>query len=207
MQIPVRITFHGVTHSDAVEQYVRARAEKLRAVDARVVCCRVAVEQPRRHSRHGEHFRIRIDIALPGGEIVVERLPNGDHAYGDVHAAIDAPFDHAMRRVHDYVRRQRGDVKEHNRARQGVVAKQTERDPGHRGVVVIARSALLTHGSFACERRPDARGTPLTAPGSRRLHREFGPSARNMERSVRPSPRRCRGTFAGRHGGHGCPSR
>jgi ribosomal subunit interface protein len=124
MQLPLQITFHGLDHSNAVEQYVRARAVKLDRFDRRIIGCRVALEKPHRHSSHGEHYRVRIDVTVPGGEIVVERLPEADHVYEDLYAAIDAAFDDAGRRLEDFVRRQRGDVKAHTRARHGVVTKR-----------------------------------------------------------------------------------
>jgi ribosomal subunit interface protein len=123
MQIPLQITFRDFAHSDAVEGYVRTKAAKLDTLDARITSCRVAVEMPHRHARHGEHYRVRIDITVPGGEIVVGHVPGEKKAYEDLYAAIDASFDDAARRLQDFVRRQRGDVKAHERARHGHVAK------------------------------------------------------------------------------------
>ncbi len=123
MQLPLQITFHGVPHSDTIEQHVRDRAEKLETFAPRIMACRVAIEMPHRHAHQGQHFRVRIDVTVPGGEVVVERVPKGDHAYEDLYTAIDAAFDDAGRRLQDFVRRQRGDVKPHERARHAVVAK------------------------------------------------------------------------------------
>ncbi|MGD0674533.1 MAG: HPF/RaiA family ribosome-associated protein [Polyangiaceae bacterium] len=123
MQRPLQITFHGVQHSDAIEQYIRNRAEKLDTFAPRIVGCRVAVEMPHRHAHHGEHYRVRIDMTVPGSEIVVERVPDEARGYDNVYAAIDAAFDDAGRRLQDFVRRQRGDVKPHERSRHGTVAK------------------------------------------------------------------------------------
>lgn len=44
MQVPLQITFHGLTHSGPVEQYVRDRAAKLDTFAARLTSCRVALE-------------------------------------------------------------------------------------------------------------------------------------------------------------------
>ena len=46
MQVPLQITFHGLTHSGPVEQYVRDRAAKLDTFAARLTSCRVALELP-----------------------------------------------------------------------------------------------------------------------------------------------------------------
>jgi ribosomal subunit interface protein len=123
MQLPLQITFRDIAHSDPVEQYVRQKAAKLDALDPRVMSCRVAIEMPHRHARHGEHFRVRVDITVPGGEIVVGHAPGDKKAYEDLYAAIDAAFDEAGRRLQDFVRRQRSDVKVHERARHGHITK------------------------------------------------------------------------------------
>jgi len=123
MQIPIQITFHDVPHSDGVEQYVRTRAAKLDTLATRVTGCRVVLEAPHRHARHGEHYHVHVDVTLPGGEVVAARSPDGAKTYEDLHAAVDATFDDVERRLQDFVRRQRGDVKPHERARHGNVAK------------------------------------------------------------------------------------
>jgi ribosomal subunit interface protein len=123
MNLPLQISFHGVDHSDAIEQYIRTRAGKLDTFDRRVVACRVAVEHPHRHSQHGEHYRVRVDITVPGGELVTERVRPGQRTYEDVYAAIDEAFDDAGRRLQDFVQRRRGDTKRHERARHGLVIK------------------------------------------------------------------------------------
>jgi ribosomal subunit interface protein len=111
MQTPIQITFRDVSHSDSVEQYVRARAARLDAVASRIVGCQVALEVPHKHSQHGRHYRVRISLQVPGGEVVIGNTHDDDRNEEDLYAAIDAAFDLAARRLQDYVRRQRGEVK------------------------------------------------------------------------------------------------
>jgi ribosomal subunit interface protein len=103
---PLQITFRDMDHSDAVEAYVRKRAAKLTAVRRGIVACKVALEAPHRHKNHGRHFRVRIDMTVPGSEVVVDRCPDASAAFADVYAAIDASFDHALRRLRDAAKRQ-----------------------------------------------------------------------------------------------------
>jgi ribosomal subunit interface protein len=117
MHLPLQITFHEIAHSDAVEDYVRKRAAKLDMLSERITRCRVALEQPHRHARHGGHFRVRVDVTLPGGEVVATRSPDDAKTYEDLYAAIDSAFDDVARRVQDFIQRQRGDVKPHARWR------------------------------------------------------------------------------------------
>ncbi len=117
MQLPLQITFHDLARSDAVEEYVRKHAAKLDALAHRLTRCRVALERPHRHSPHGGHYRVVVAVSLPGGEVVATRSPDDAKTYADLYAAIDASFDGIVRRIQDFVRRQRGDVKPHERSR------------------------------------------------------------------------------------------
>jgi ribosomal subunit interface protein len=111
MQTPIQITFRDVQHSDPVEQYVLARAAKLDSLASRIVGCHVTLELPHRHQQHGRHYRVRVDLHLPGGEVTVGNTHDDDRNDEDLYAAIDAAFELAGRRLQDFVRRQRGDVK------------------------------------------------------------------------------------------------
>jgi len=113
MVLPIQITFRDLPRTDAIDQYVRTRASKLEGLSERITSCHVALEVPHRHARHGRHYRVRIDLHVPGGEVVVGGNHDDDGSAGDLYAAIDHAFDLAGRRLQDFVRRQRGDVKSH----------------------------------------------------------------------------------------------
>jgi cold shock CspA family protein/ribosome-associated translation inhibitor RaiA len=123
VQLPLQITFHGLSHSDPIEQYVRVRAAKLDVMAPRVTSCRVALELPHRHGRHGGHYRVSVDLTLPGGEVFAARSPDEAKSQEDLYAAIDATFDSVGRQLQDFTRRQRADVKAHEASRHGNVAK------------------------------------------------------------------------------------
>ena len=71
MKLPIRITFRDLDRSDALELYVRERAAKLDTFADRITGCHVAVEAPHRHQHTGRHYRVRIDLTVPGAEISV----------------------------------------------------------------------------------------------------------------------------------------
>ena len=108
MQIPLQITIRGIEHSDALETHIREKADKLDEFFDRIMSCRVVVEVPHKHHHQGKQFTVRIDIGVPGSEIVVNR----DHAE-DVYVALRDAFDAAKRQLEDYARKIRGDVKTH----------------------------------------------------------------------------------------------
>jgi ribosomal subunit interface protein len=118
MELPVQVTLRDISPSEAVEGYIRERADKLDAFYDRIMSCRVVVEAPVRHHRKGGPFKVRIDLTVPGDELVVNR-----QADEDIYVAIREAFDAIRRRLEDYVRRQRGSVKTHEGPLQARVSK------------------------------------------------------------------------------------
>jgi ribosomal subunit interface protein len=110
MQIPLQISFHGIEHSDALNNAIREKAEKLDRYYEHIMSCRVVLEVAGRHKHHGKQCVVRIDLKVPGGEIVVTHQHDED-----LQIALRDAFDAARRRLEDYARTQRGDVKQHSR--------------------------------------------------------------------------------------------
>jgi ribosomal subunit interface protein len=106
----VQITYREVERTDAIDAYIRKRADKLLHTGHPVVSCHVAIEVPHRHKLHGRDYRVRIDLTVPGAELVVDRCPDAG-AHEDLYAAIDAAFEHAVRRLHDHVDRSHSEVR------------------------------------------------------------------------------------------------
>jgi hypothetical protein len=70
----LQVTFRNIDASPAVEAKIRERARELEQFFDRIVSCRVVIEAPNRR-RHGDLFHIRVDLKVPGKEIVVKRDP------------------------------------------------------------------------------------------------------------------------------------
>lgn len=116
MKMPLQITFRNVEQSALITDYVRDRADALEKYIPQLIKCRVMVESPHRHRREGRIFHVRIDMTVPGAEIVVRRDPALRHSHEDVFVALRDAFDAARRRLEDYTRRRRGFVKHHETA-------------------------------------------------------------------------------------------
>jgi ribosomal subunit interface protein len=113
MELPLQISFRGLPPSEAIADRVRERAARLDRFHSRIMGCRVVVESPHRRHHQGKLYHVRIDLTVPGEELVISREPAEDHAHEDVHVAIRDAFDAAQRRLEDHARRQRGAVKVH----------------------------------------------------------------------------------------------
>ena len=103
-----QISFHGLSPSNAVEAAVVKKAQHLETVFGRIVGCRVAIEAPHRHHHRGGHYRVRVDLTFPGGEIVVGREPDEAAAHSDVYVAIRDAFDAGQRALREHAHRVRG---------------------------------------------------------------------------------------------------
>jgi cold shock CspA family protein/ribosome-associated translation inhibitor RaiA len=147
MEIPLKTTFRNMPPSKAVEANIREKAAKLESFYNRIMSCRVIVEAPHRHHHKGKAYQVRIDITVPGGELVINHAPKrlkaaklppakriekdfGENhkpskhaAHEDVYVAIRDAFNAAGRRLQDYARRQSGAVKLHESAGHGRISK------------------------------------------------------------------------------------
>ena len=113
MQVPLQITFRHMDTSEAAAARIRERAAELERFFDRIISCRVVVECRHPRRQQGNLFRARVDLKVPGREIVVGRDPAAHRAHEDVYVAIRDAFDAARRLLEDHVRGRRGEVKLH----------------------------------------------------------------------------------------------
>jgi ribosomal subunit interface protein len=108
MKLPVHIQFLGMEPSDALEASAREHAHKLEALAADIIACRVGIDLEHKHTHQGRPYSVRIDLTIPGHELVVNRVQ-----HEDVYVALRDAFDSMKRQLADVVRKRRGQVKQH----------------------------------------------------------------------------------------------
>ena len=121
MQIPLKINFRHMDPSDALEAKIREKAQKLEQFAEHIMSCRVTIDLDHKHHQQGKLYSVKLDITVPGKEIVIDRHPDKHHAHEDVYVAMRDTFDAARRQLEDYVRKQRGKVKTHETAPHGTI--------------------------------------------------------------------------------------
>ena len=102
MTIPLQITASDLELTESIEETIREKTQKLSFFHDRILRCRVRIEAPHRHHHKGILFYVHIDLSIPGGELVVNRV-----SHADLSAAIRLAFDRAIRRLEDYTGRRR----------------------------------------------------------------------------------------------------
>ena len=118
MKLPVHIQFHGMEPSDALERSAREHIHKLETFAPDIMACRVGIELEQKHLHQGRPYRVRIDLTLPGHELVVNRVQNED-----VYVALRDAFDNMKRQREDVVRQRRGQHKQHAQPLHGEIVR------------------------------------------------------------------------------------
>jgi len=125
MQVTPTITFRGVRRTTRLETHILTHVRRLEKYYPRASGCRVLVEAAQRPHQAGNRYHVRIDLSVPGREIVVAhqasqhataqqvharrltKATESDPALKHVRVAIRKAFDAARRRLQDYARRRR----------------------------------------------------------------------------------------------------
>jgi ribosome-associated translation inhibitor RaiA len=99
-------------HSPAMDSRIRELAGKLEDIQPKITRCHVVVDEIDRHKNKGNLFEVRVDIHVPGREIVATNQRDED-----AYVAIGAAFDVVLRQLEEQIQIQRGDVKLHREER------------------------------------------------------------------------------------------
>lgn len=141
VKLPVQVTFRNMQPSEAVEAAIHTLVARLDTFYDGIMGCRVLVDIPHRHHVYGRRYHVRIDLTVPGEEIVVSHEPTLHGAEQaieqpvetketelggadrDLYVALHEAFDEAGRQLQDWVRERRGKVKRHVALPRGRVVK------------------------------------------------------------------------------------
>lgn len=113
MQQPLQITFRHTDSSPALEARIRELAARLEKFSDQIVHCHVIVEPLPHHQHHGGLYEFHIEITLPDARIAIRRAHPANHAHEEPYVALRDAFRAARRKLEDYERKRRLDVKAH----------------------------------------------------------------------------------------------
>ncbi len=122
MKVPLQVTFRHMKRSESVEARILERAAKLERLHDQIMTGRVVVDLPQQRQRKGKVFHVRIDITVPGRELVVNRDPLLDHAHEDVYVAVEDAFDAMERKLKEHSREVQGETRRDTGENRGTVA-------------------------------------------------------------------------------------
>ena len=103
-----QITYRRMNHSPALDARIRELATKLEKFHPKITSCHVIVDELDRHKTKGNLFDVRVDVHVPGREIVASNQQNEDP-----YVAITEAFRVMERQLEEEIRMTRGEVKRH----------------------------------------------------------------------------------------------
>ena len=118
MEVPSQITLRNIEETAAIESRLQEKIAKLGRFYNHITFCRVVVDLPEKRKHQGKLFNVRIEIDVPGKEIVIKR-----DLHEDLYVAIRDAFKAASRQLEDYARIRRGDVKTHQDVAHGRIVR------------------------------------------------------------------------------------
>ena len=168
VQVPIEIAFHNIDSIPWAEEEIRARIAKLEHIFDRLVACRVRVDQRANNSSRNIPPVVRIEMGVPGKDLVVSHEPDYlQHKFQspDLHNAINEAFRIAEDQLSEYKRQlqDRGTEAFHAVETQAL-GQVADIDPGGDfgfiltntgGMLYFHRNSVLT-GDFTALRRGDA---------------------------------------------------
>lgn len=111
MQIPLEISFHGVSRSEWSEGFIREQADRLERFCDNIISCRVAVEQPHHHRNHGNPYRVRVEVRIPPNkDLVATEEPRAVDKDSELHPVILGAFKKMERQIKEAIAARRQDV-------------------------------------------------------------------------------------------------
>lgn len=114
MDTPLQIDFQGMEPDAKLKADIAARIDELETRFGHIIAARAVLKGPSGHHRTGGPYELNIQLSLPGGhEVNISRTPHLDERHGNVTFAINDAFKRARRRLQDFARKIRGDVKHH----------------------------------------------------------------------------------------------
>jgi len=114
----VQVTFRDLPYSQALENCIQDHAEKLRQYYEHFIHCRVVLAISQNHKHQGKLYNVRINLSVPGKELVATRQQNED-----IYVAIRDTFNALTRQLEDYLRKRRGDIKTHDSLLYGFIVR------------------------------------------------------------------------------------
>jgi ribosomal subunit interface protein len=171
MQIPLQISFRNMDASEAVEADVREKAARLSQFYERITSCRVVIDAPHHHHHKGNLYDVRIDLTVPGEEIVVQRSGPENQAHEDVYVAVRDAFNAATRRLQDHVRKTTGRMKSHEVPVHGTIVRLL-RDKGYGFIETSEGEEIYFHRNSVVDGSFEDLGCRSGRSAGHRLRRE-----------------------------------
>lgn len=118
MPLAPTITLRDIPKSEALHAHILDKIDKLSQFCQQIMHCDVIVEPIQKHKHQGKLYNCRITLTVPNIECVVSNPVDED-----VYIAVCDAFSAMRRKLQDFSRKRRGEVKMHDLPYHGHVAR------------------------------------------------------------------------------------
>ena len=102
-----QVVFRGIDHSQAVEEAVHKRADKLARFTDQIQSLRVTLESPHNNHHKGKVYHVGVEAMIPNHDIVISHDQHDKHSHEDIYVAIRDAFNAVERRLKSFYDKQR----------------------------------------------------------------------------------------------------
>jgi len=102
-----QVVFRGIDHSQAVEDAVHKRLNKLERFSDEIQSLRVILESPHNNHHKGKVYHVGVEALIPNHDIHVTHEQHDKHEHEDIYVAIRDAFNALERRLKGVYGRQR----------------------------------------------------------------------------------------------------
>ena len=113
MPIMTTVSFHGLDTSDALREEAIRHAQELARFAGDILHCEVKFRADTRRRHRPQRFSVQISVHLRNRTISAAHGSEAGAENEDIRVTLSRAFEAVTRRIEDYVRRRRGDVKTH----------------------------------------------------------------------------------------------
>lgn len=109
---PIKLHYKDFSPSEAFTNFVEEKIKRLEKFYEHIVRCDVYISLSRHHHQDNV-FHIKIHLAIPNADIVVNQESEKNSTYEDIYAAFRGAYRALQRQLEDKVRIIRKDIKFH----------------------------------------------------------------------------------------------
>lgn len=109
--IPLQITFRHMDASPAMEARIKQLMERLERFSSNILRAHVTIEPPPQHQRQGGLYDFQLELTVPGEVIAIKHARQSNRAHENPYVALRDAYRAARRKLQDYERIRRGEVK------------------------------------------------------------------------------------------------
>ena len=93
------ISFRDIEHSDAIENTIREKADKLTSTFDDITSIRAVVAMPHNHSYKGKLAHVSLEVGIPGEVVAITHDSHDNPEHEDMYVAVRHAFEKAQRKI------------------------------------------------------------------------------------------------------------